>query len=357
MGIGPLHTVSLAQARAKALACRQQLLEGLDPLTEKHRTQRQHPESVTFEWCARQYLMAHQAGWKNGGQSVEQWSASLATYVHPVLGRLPVDMIDVGHVMRVLNPIWQEKNPTASRVRQRIENIIDWATTRGFRKGENPARWKGHLENLLARPNKVHSTAHHAAMPADEIPAFLEALHGRQAVSARAIEFLIYTATRTGEVINARSDEIDFSEQVWTIPAERMKGAVEHKVPLSPPAIAVIERMAEVRQNEFVFPGYSGGPLRESAMRMLLGYVGYGHLTIHGFRSSFSTWAHERTNFPAEIIEAALAHKVGNATERAYRRGDFFAKRRRLMEAWGAFCLTPAAVKSGTVVPLAAASV
>jgi integrase len=354
MGLGPTHTVSLAQARGKALACRQQRLAGLDPLMEKRRTQIPEPETITFEAAARRYILAKQPEWK-GGKSAAQWSASLSTYAFPTLGRLPVQMVDVGAVMRALDPIWLTRTETASRVRQRIESVLDWATARGYRQGENPARWRGHLENLLPRPSKIRSTEHHAALPADEIPAFLEALRRRQAVSARAIEFLLLTATRTGEVINAKWDEVNLAERVLVIPAERMKGGREHRVPLSPRALAVLEYMAEIRHNDFVFPGHGGGPLKESAMRMLLQYMGYGELTtVHGFRSSFSTWARERTSFPGEIVESCLAHIVGNETERAYRRGDFFNKRQRLMEAWGVFCTTPAA-QIGEVIKLGAA--
>jgi integrase len=345
MGLGPLHTVSLADARRKALACRQQRLDGIDPLAERSRRRQaqQGPESVTFEWCARQYILAHSAGWKDGGKSAAQWGSSLATYVVPVFGRRPVQEIDTGLVMQVLEPIWREKTETASRVRRRIESILDWATTRGHRQGENPARWRGHIENLLPRPSKVRSTQHHAALPSDELPAFLDALKCRQGVSPRAVEFVTLTCARTAEAINATWAEVDFAERVWTIPASRMKGGAEHRVPLSPQAIAVLERMAEIRQSDFVFSGQAaGGPLRQSAMRMLLKQMGCNNTTIHGIRSSFSTWAHERTSFAPEIIEASLAHKVGNAVERAYRRGDFFNKRRRLMEAWGEFVTKPA---------------
>jgi integrase len=358
MGLGPLHTVSLAEARRKALACRKQRLDSLDPLAERRRTQQQALESVTFEWCARQYVLAHRAGWKGGGKSAEQWTASLTAYVFPVLGRLPVQIIDTGLVMRVLDPIWLTKTETASRVRQRIENILDWATARGYRRGDNPARWGGLLENLLASPSdirKVKPVKPHAALPADEIPAFLAALRDRHGISAHALEFTVLTAARSGEVLNAGWDEVDVAERMWTVPAGRMKGGVEHRTPLSPQAIAVLEQMAEVRQGKYIFPGLSPGrPLSPTAMRAVLEVMARTDLSIHGFRASFRTWAAERTNFAPEIAEAALAHRVGSATERAYRRGDFFNKRRRLMEAWGAFCTTPKP-QSGEVTVIRAA--
>jgi integrase len=342
MGLGPLHTISLAQARTKALTCRQQLLAGIDPLAEKRRARQPTVDDVTFEHCANQYIASHRAGWK-GDASAAQWSNSLATYAFPIIGRMPVHLIDTGLVMRVLdrNEFWVSKTETASRVRQRIEAILGWATTRGYRSGDNPARWRNHLENLLPKPAKVRVVVPHAALAADEIPAFLEALKGRQGMSARAIAFITYTAVRASEATLARWDEIDLRERVWTIPSWRMKGGTEHRVPLSPEAVAVLEHVAEIRHSDFVFPGQAGNPLHDNSMRALLADMGYGHITIHGLRASFSSWAGDSTGFAREIVEEALAHKVGNATERAYRRGDFFAKRRRLMEAWAKFCTTP----------------
>jgi integrase len=274
-----------------------------------------------------------------------------------VFGRMPVREIDTGHVMRVLDPIWVDKSVTAGRVRQRIENVLDWATARGYRSGENPARWRGHLENLLARPGKVSAVRPHAALPADEIQGFLEALKTHNAVSAEAIAFVILTATRTGEAIGARWDEIDRQERVWTIPADRMKGGLEFRVPLSAQALAVLDRIEEARHSELVFPGISPGrPLGKNTLRALLGGMGRADLTVHGFRASFRTWAGEKTHFAREIAEAALAHQIGNATERAYRRGDFFNKRRQLMEAWGRYVTTPLAPTSDNVRPIRGAA-
>jgi integrase len=341
MGLGPTHTVSLAEARKKALKCRQQRLDQLDPLTEKRARQRPVLADVTFADCAKQYIDAKAAEWK-GNTSVQQWSQSFRDYALPIIGGLPARLIDTSHVMRVLEPIWREKTETASRLRARIESVLDWSTTRGYRKGENPARWRGHLENLLPRPSKVRSIVPHAALPPDDIPAFLAALERQQAVSAWAIRFIALTGLRTSPARQLRWDEVDLADRTITIPASRMKASVEFRVPLSDEAIAIIDHMAEARHNYLVFPGRSGGPMNKNTTMSMLRTVGYGHVTIHGLRASFSTWAHEHTAFEPAVIEASLAHTVGNAVERAYRRGDFFTKRRRLMDAWGQFCTTPA---------------
>jgi integrase len=353
MGLGALHTVSLAQARRKALACRQQRLEDLDPLTEKRRKKQPVVADLTFEDCAKRYIATKQSEWK-GDASTRQWIQSLRDHALPVLGKLPVQLVDTGHVMQALEPFWARKTETAKRVRGRIENILDWAKARGYRQGENPARWRGHLANLLATPGKIRSVEPHAALAADEVPAFLEALKSRHGVSARAISFIALTALRASEATGLRWDEVDLDDRTMTIPARRMKGAAEFRLPLSPQAIAVVERMRQLRQDDYVFSARGQGPLNKNSMRKLLETVGYEHITIHGLRASFSTWAHECTNFAPEVIEASLAHKVGSAVERAYRRGDFFLKRRRLMEAWGAFCAASPATQPGKIVSIGA---
>lgn len=341
MGLGPLHTVSLKEARRKALTCRQQRLDGLNPLAEKRRARLPAPEIMTFEQCARQYIRDRRAEWK-GTASETQWTQSLRDYAFPRIGRLSVTEIDTGAVMRCLDPIWREKTVAASRLRGRIESVLGWATARGYRSGENPARWRGHLENLLPRSSRLKRVTPHAALPADEIPILLGALAGRQGVSARAIEFVILTAARTSEAIGARWDEINFSEKLWTVPASRMKGGLEHRVPLSPPALAVLESLAQIRQGALIFPGRSEGrPLGRNTMAALLQTMEYGSATILGLRAAFATWAAERTNFASEIRESCLAHKVGSAVERSYRRSDFLVKRRQLLEAWARFCTTP----------------
>jgi len=253
-----------------------------------------------------------------------------------------------------LEPIWTTKPETAGRVRGRIESVLDWATARGYRQGENPARWRGHLENLLPKKSKVRRVEHHAALPYAEIGTFIAELQQQEGVAARALEFAILTAARTGEVIGAKWDEIDFGERLWTVPTERMKAGKEHRVPLSDAALAVLEEMQKIRSADFVFPGgKSRRSISNMAMAMTLRRLSRGDLTVHGFRSSFRDWAAERTGFPAEVAEMALAHTVSDKVEAAYRRGDLFQKRRQLMEAWTRFCSAPLA--SATVVSIAAA--
>jgi integrase len=351
MGLGPTHTVSLAEARQKALECRKARLDGLDPIDARRgkriQTKLDAAKAMTFAACAERYVASHKAGWRNPKHAA-QWPATLGTYVYPVFGSLPVQAVDVGLVMRAIEPIWVQKPETAGRVRGRIESVLDWATARGYRQGENPARWRGHLENLLPKKSKVRRVEHHAALPYAEIAAFVAELRQQDGVAARALEFAILTAARTGEVIGAKWDEIDLGERFWTVPAERMKGGKEHRVPLSDAALVALEEMRKVRQGEFVFPGRAGRPISNMAMLMLLRRMGHVELTTHGFRSSFRDWAAERTTFPAEVAEMALAHTVGDKVEAAYRRGDLFQKRRQLAEAWAKFCAVAPA--SGQVV-------
>jgi integrase len=358
MGLGPLHTVTLSEAREKARECRKLRLEGIDPIearsAKKAEARLAAATAMTFREGAEAYIAAHKAGWKNPKHAA-QWPATLATYVYPVFGDLPVQAIDTGLVMKALEPIWTAKPETATRVRGRIESVIDWATARGYRQGENPARWRGHLENLFPKKSKVRRVEHHPALPYDEIGAFTASLRGQGGIGARALEFLILAAARTGEVIGARWDEFDLAQKVWTVPAERMKAGKEHRVPLSAAALAIVEAMRETRESEFVFPGGKRGkPLSNMAMLKLLKRMGRDDLTAHGFRSSFRDWAAESTGFPSEVVEMALAHMVGDKVEAAYRRGDLFAKRRQLMEAWARYC--EARRVSGDVVNLSAAS-
>jgi integrase len=264
-----------------------------------------------------------------------------------------VQAIDVGLVMKALEPIWNEKPETASRVRGRIESVLDWATARGYRQGENPARWRGHLENLLPKKSKVWRVEHHAALPYTEIGAFMAELREQDGTAARALEFAILTAARTGEVIGATWSEIDLEGHLWTIPAVRMKAGKEHRVPLSDAALAVLRAMGEVQTGEFVFPGNRAKqPLSQMAMLMLLRRMGRDGLTVHGFRSAFSDWCAEQTAFPSEVREMALAHTVGDKVEAAYRRGDLFEKRRQLAEAWARYCGTPPAADDNRVVAI-----
>jgi integrase len=356
LGLGPLRLVGLAEARAKAVEHGRARLAGIDPLTEKRslRAAQRVSEAklITFKECAERHLDAHSAGWR-GGNQLAQWQQSLTAYVYPVLGALPVASIDVGLVMRVLEPIWQDKTTTASRVRQRVEAILDWATARGYRQGDNPARWRGHLEKLLPMPRKVAPIEHHPALPYAEMAGFMVELRAQTGIAARALEFSILTAARSGEVLGARWDEINLAERVWIVPASRMKAGKEHKVPLSDAALAIVAKMAELRTGEGVFPGRNrSSPLSRTTVFNLLRVMNRGDLTTHGFRSSFRDWAAERTNFPREVAEIALAHAVGSEVERAYQRSDLFAKRRQLMQAWSKFCAAPATASGEKVMHL-----
>jgi integrase len=280
-----------------------------------------------------------------------QWSASLGTYVTPIFGKVLVQEVDVALVMKALEPIWAKIPETASRVRGRIEAILDWAKVRGLRGGENPARWRGHLDHLLPPRSKVRKVEHHAALPYSEIGSFMILLRQRGAIAGRALEFTILTAGRTAEVLGATWTEVDVAQKVWTVPADRMKSGKEHRVPLSARAIAILDVMSSIRQNEYVFPGDRRATLSNTSMLMLLRRMGRGDLTAHGFRSSFRDWAAELTNFPGDVVEMALAHAVSGKVEAAYRRGDLFNKRRELMNAWAEYCIKPLA-RTGKIVPI-----
>jgi integrase len=356
MGLGPLNTISLAEARDKALACRKLKYDGADPIEER-RAQRQAvkletAKAMTFKDCATAYIAAHQAGWKNPKHAA-QWPSTLETYVYTIMGGLPVQSVDVGLVLKALEPIWNTKPETASRVRGRIESVLDWASARGYRQGENPARWRGHLENLLPKKSKVRRVEHHAALPYSEIAVFMAELRQQEGIAARALEFTIMTAGRTGEVLGATWDEIDSEGRLWTVPPDRMKAGREHRVPLSDAALAILRAMTEVRSGKHVFPGARDNrPLSQMAMLMLLRRMGRDRLTTHGFRSTFADWGAEQTAFPSEVREMALAHTVGDKVEAAYRRGDLFEKRRQLAEAWARYCTAPPTDTAGSVVPM-----
>lgn len=343
MGLGPLRDVSLAHARAKAADCRKVLLDDRDPLDERRaaRTEAQLADAraMTFRQCAEAYMAAHEATWKNAKHR-QQWRSTLATYAHTKFGNLPVAGIDTALVMAVLEPIWTAKPETASRLRGRIEGILNWAKARGYREGENPAVWRGHLDQLLPARSKVRKVKHHAALPYSEIPTFMEDLRERLGMGARALEFAILTATRTGEVIGTTWDEID--SDVWTIPADRMKGGREHRVPLSKRALDILK--STPREGDMVFSGArAGAGLSNMALLATLRRMERSDLTTHGFRSTFRDWAAEQTAYPQEVAEMALAHAIADKTEAAYRRGDLFEKRVRLMRDWCRFCeATPA---------------
>lgn len=364
MGLGPYPDVTLARAREKASAHRAQSREGADPIAAK-RAERQaqllaEAKGRTFREVAEEYIARNEAGWRNAKHR-QQWRNTLATYVYPVIGNLPVAAVDTGLVVQVLDPIWATKPETAGRVRGRIEAVLDTATVRGYREGPNPAQWRGNLAHVLPARSKVRRVEHHAALPFGELPEFVAALGARPGMAARALEFLIYTAARTGEALGATWGEIDIGAKVWTIPAARMKAGREHRVPLSAAALDVLDRVRPLAlltdgkpdPAAPVFPGPRRAlPMSNMTMLMLLRRMGRQDLTAHGFRSSFSDWAAERTAYPREVVEMALAHAVENKVEAAYRRGDLFEKRRQLMEAWERFCALPAA--SGDVVPMRA---
>ena len=342
MGLGSAMTFSLAETRVKAVELHRKVKLGIDPLAERDAAAASARTVMTFDEVAQAYLAAHEAGWRNAKHR-QQWANTLSTYATPVLGALPVDSIDTGAIMRVLEPVWRQKTETASRLRGRIESVLDFATAREWRTGDNPARWRGHLDSLLPAPGKVARVEHHPALPWREIGAFMALLRDQDGVAAIAMRFLILTAARTGEAIGASWAEIDLSGAVWTIPGRRMKAGREHRVPLSDAALDVLRLTARLRSDPSpdapVFPGGKPGkPLSTMALLMLLRRMERGDLTAHGFRSTFRDWCGESTNHPREVAEGALAHSIKDKAEAAYARSDLLDKRRRLMSDWGTFC-------------------
>jgi integrase len=322
----------LAEAREKAASARRKIAQGLNPIDERKRT----GGVPTFGEVADDVRGALSEGFRNEKHKA-QWKSTLETYAAPLRGT-PVDLIATDDVLTVLKPIWTTKAETASRVRGRIERILDAAKARGFRHGENPARWRGHLDHLLARPSKL-ARGHHAAMPYEDVAAFTAKLRKREATSALALELCILTAARTGEILGMRWLEIDLDKRIWTVPANRMKAGREHRIPLSPRAVAILRRLERMKAGEFVFPGRARNkPLSNMAMEMVLRRMKVEDATVHGFRSSFRDWAGNVSNFPREVTETALAHVIVDKAEQAYRRSDALEKRRKLMDAWAAYC-------------------
>ena len=318
--------------------------------------------SITFKEASTRYIAAHRAGWKSDKHAA-QWEATLTTYAYPIIGDLPVHKIETSHIMEVLQQdhrgktLWTVRTETASRVRQRIELILGWSKVSGFRTGDNPATWRGHLDNLLPARAKVARRRHQPALPYAEIPAFMADLRKREGVSAKALEFTILAAARTNEVTQARRSEIDWNAKVWIVPSERMKAHREHRVPLTDRAIKLLESLPVEVGDDFLFIGLQTGcPISNAAMATLLKKMAPKSTTpgkvatVHGMRSTFRDWCAERTNFPRELAEAALAHVLDNKTEAAYQRGDLLLKRRKLMEAWATYCASPA--RSGEVVSI-----
>jgi integrase len=371
MGLGSVDTWKLAEARERARLQRQLLDDGKDPIeARKHQQQTEALErakAVAFKDCAKEYIKAHKAGWKNA-KHADQWGATLETWVYPIIGKLPVGGISTDLVLKVLQqPIseatdapmfWTARTETASRVRGRIETVLDWAKARKLRDGENPARWKGLLDKLLPARSRVSPVEHHKALPYADLPRLVAELRRRDSLSARALEYTILTAARTSDTIQAVRPEIDREGRAWTIPAARLKGKKgarkrDHVVPLSDRALEILDERQE--GSDYLFAHESGDPLSNMAMLELLQGMGFGEdLTVHGFRSTFKDWCSEQTAYPNEMSEMALAHAVSDKVEAAYRRGDMREKRRRLMADWAAYCESPPTAEKGKVVPLRA---
>lgn len=344
MGLGPVHTVSLAEARIKAQACRAMLLDGKDPLEARQAARQadvlERTKGMTFDQCADAYIAAHRISWSNP-KHASQWENTLRAYASPIIGALPVAQIDTDMIVKVLAPIWTDKTETATRLRSRMEAVLDWATVSGYRHGDNPARWRGHLENLLADPARSKRVKHHAALPWQETGAFMAEVRKQEGTGAQALEFAILTACRSGEVRLATWAEIDLDAGLWIIPAERMKAKREHRVPLSDAALALLERLP--RKGELLFPGAKPGkPLSDVSLLAVLRRMKRGDITVHGFRSTFRDWCAESVanSFPREVCEHALAHSLPDKVEAAYRRGDLIEKRAMLMQAWATYCAT-----------------
>jgi integrase len=344
----------LAQAREKARSCRASLLDGVDPLDARSAAKLglalERAKTVTFDHCAKEYIAAHRIGWKTA-QHARHWEGSIRNYASPVIGELPVAGVDTALIVKLLQPIWETKTETASKLRGRIEAILDWATVSHFRSGDNPARWRGHLDQLLADPCRIARVTHYAALPWQEIGKFMVALRERGGVAARAVEFGILTAARSGEIRGARWDEIDMDTAIWTVPAERMKAGREHRVPLSTTAMDLLKTMPRVEN--LVFPGMKKDiGMSEVTLLAVLRRMGRGDLTMHGFRSTFRDWCAESAanSFPREICEHALAHSLPSKVEAAYRRGDLIEKRKVLMQVWADYCARPPV--SASVAPI-----
>ena len=357
MGLGPYPDVSLAEARDLATQERKKILNDVDPLSDKRArriaARAAHDNMLSFAECAELYVESQAPGWSNP-KHIEQWRSTLKNLAGPVMGHLPVDQIDTALVMRCIEPIWATKTETASRLRGRIEAVLDWAAIRGYRKGDNPARWRGHLDKLLPRPSQVARVKHHPALPYTEVGAFMQELRDDASIASRALEFTILTATRTNEVIKARWSEFDLDRKTWVVPVGRMKSKREHRVPLSDAAVAALKAV-KGRGKRYVFPGQKRGcHLSNMAMMQVLKRLDRTGITVHGFRSTFRDWCAECTNYPSDVAEMALAHVLRDKTEAAYRRGDLLEKRAKLMADWARYCSKPSepakviAIRQGT---------
>ena len=365
MGLGDVRRVKLADARKKAYAAHLQVLDGVDPIEQRDASKTalavEKAKALTFKQCAEGLIQAQKSGWKNPKHAA-QWGSTLETYAYPVIGSLPVGAVDDGHIMKILQPIWNTKTETASRVRGRIEKVLDRARALKLRTGDNPARWKGHLDQLLPPKSQVAPVENHPALPYAELPKFMAKLRAKEGVSARALEFLILTAARTGDVIGATWSEINEDDQLWSVPAARMKGRKganrrDHVVPLSDPAFALLAGLP-VDSGDYLFTGgKEGAGLSNAAMSELLKGMDYkpDMATVHGFRSTFKDWASEQTAYPNELSEMAMAHTVSNKVEASYRRGDMREKRRRMMQDWADYCASDNASRDN-IVPIRAST-
>ena len=349
MGLGSLQRVNLAEARDERDKCNRLLRDHIDPI-EQRKKQRaaailKAHGTITFAEAIDKYLVAHRAEWSP--KHFKQWQQTLTQYAAPELGKLMVADIATAHVVRALEPIWPTAN--AERLRGRIESVLDWAAVHGYRQqGDNPARWRGNLDHLLAKPSRSRKREHHAALPYVEMPVLMARLCKQEGAPARALEFCILTAARTNEVRRATPAEIDHTAKIWTVPADRMKTRKEHRVPLCTRTL----ELASMGDGAYLFPGQTARLIHGMAMHRMLERLGYGHVSVHGMRSSFRDWAAERTNYPNHVVEMALAHTIGNAVEASYRRGDLFTKRAALMTSWAEFCASPPAKSADRVVSL-----
>jgi len=340
MGLGGYPDVTLAGAYEKARQARAKIDSGTDPILFRKQAlselMAQQATEVTFSQAAALYIAAQSDAWRNPKHR-QQWVNTLETYANPVIGKMLVRDVNHNHVLQILEPIWKVKTETATRVRGRIESVLDWATVRKHRSGENPARWKGHLEHMLAAPGKLAKVEHHTALPIDETPTFMADLRKRDGLAARALEFAILTAARSGEVRGMTWGELDFQANIWIVPADRMKAEKEHRVPLSRPLIQMLASYSHQAATDLVFPAPRGGMLSDMTMTAVLRRMGVKAVP-HGFRSTFRDWAAERTDYPRDMAEMALAHSVSDKVEAAYRRGDMLDKRRQMMQDWADFC-------------------
>jgi len=354
LGLGGFPDVPLAQAKEKARQARGKVKEGIDPIEEARAARSAlmaaQSKAFTFDQAADAYIKAHEAGWKSLKHTA-QWRTTLTTYASPIIGTMQVTDVDLTHVMQILEPIWTDKTETASRLRGRIESVLNWATARGYRTGLNPARWRGHLDNLLPARGKIQKVEHHAALSYKDLSGFILALRQQAGMGARALEFAILTAARSGEVRGATWAEIDTDAAAWTIPSERMKVGKEHRVPLSDAALQLLRNLPRMAGTDMVFPNTKGAALSDMTLTAVLRRMGRD-VTAHGFRSTFRDWVGETTAYPREVIEHALAHQLKDKAEAAYARGTLFAKRRRLMDDWAAYCNTVKKAEGETVVPI-----